>query len=126
MVGERGDTRAGAGSAGASVMISDTRRGPLERGVAGPSRAHRRPPRGIRMAAMMCMFRLLIHIMRTNVVLDDELVAEAMKASGARTKREAIELGLKALLQMRRQAEFKRLKGQVRWVGDLDAMRRDR
>lgn len=78
------------------------------------------------MAAMMCMFPSRIHIMRTNVVLDDELVAEAMKASGARTKREAIELGLKALLQMRRQAEFKRLKGQVRWVGDLDAIRRDR
>lgn len=64
--------------------------------------------------------------MRTNVVLDEELVAQAMKASGAKTKREAIELGLKALLQMHRQADFKRLKGQVRWVGDLDAMRRDR
>jgi Arc/MetJ family transcription regulator len=72
------------------------------------------------------MFERFIHIMRTNVVLDDELVAEAMKASGARTKREAIELGLKALLQMRRQAEFRQLKGRVRWVGDLDAMRRDR
>jgi Arc/MetJ family transcription regulator len=72
------------------------------------------------------MFEHFIHIMRTNVVLDDELVAEAMKASGARTKREAIELGLKALLQMRRQAEFRQLKGRVRWVGDLDAMRRDR
>lgn len=74
----------------------------------------------------MCMFSAFVHIMRTNVVLDDELMAEAMKASGAKTKREAIELGLKALLQMRRQAAFKRLKGRVRWVGDLDAMRRDR
>ena len=64
--------------------------------------------------------------MRTNVVIDDKLMADALKASGARSKREAVELGLKTLLQVGRQAEVRRLKGKVNWAGDLDAMRRDK
>ena len=64
--------------------------------------------------------------MRTNVVMDDKLMADALKASGARTKREAVELGLKTLLQVGRQADVRRLKGKVNWEGDLDAMRRDK
>ena len=64
--------------------------------------------------------------MRTNVVIDDKLMADALKACGARTKREAVELGLKTLLQLGRQAEVRRLKGKVNWTGDLDAMRRDK
>ncbi len=64
--------------------------------------------------------------MRTNVVIDDKLMADALKASGARTKREAVELGLKTLLQVGRQAEVRRLKGTVNWAGDLEAMRRDK
>ena len=64
--------------------------------------------------------------MRTNVVIDDKLMADALKASGARTKREAVELGLKTLLQVGRQADVRRLKGKVNWAGDLDAMRRDK
>ena len=64
--------------------------------------------------------------MRTNVVIDDKLMADALKASGARTKREAVELGLRTLLQLGRQAEVRRLKGKVNWAGDLEAMRRDK
>ena len=64
--------------------------------------------------------------MRTNIVIDDRLMAEALKVSGAKTKREAVELGLRTLLQLRRQAEVRRLKGKVAWQGDLEAMRRDR
>ncbi len=64
--------------------------------------------------------------MRTNVVIDDKLMADALKASGVRSKREAVELGLKTLLQVGRQAEVRRLKGKVNWIGDLDAMRRDK
>jgi Arc/MetJ family transcription regulator len=64
--------------------------------------------------------------MRTNVVIDDKLMADALKASGARTKREAVELGLKTLLQVGRQVEVRRLKGTVHWEGDLEAMRRDK
>lgn len=64
--------------------------------------------------------------MRTHLVIDDKLMADALKASGAKTKREAVELGLRALLQMRRQAEVRRLRGKVQWQGDLDRMRRDK
>jgi Arc/MetJ family transcription regulator len=53
-------------------------------------------------------------------------MADALKASGARSKREAVELGLKTLLQVGRQAEVRRLKGKVNWTGDLEAMRRDK
>ena len=63
--------------------------------------------------------------MRTNIVIDDELMLEALKATGAKTKREAVELGLRTLLQLNRQAEIRRLRGKVQWPGDLDAMRRD-
>jgi Arc/MetJ family transcription regulator len=64
--------------------------------------------------------------MRTNIVIDDKLMADALKASGARTKREAVELGLRTLLQLSQQGEIRRLKGKVKWTGDLDAMRRDK
>ena len=64
--------------------------------------------------------------MRTNIVIDDKLMAQALKASGARTKREAVELGLKMLLQLNRQSEVRSLRGQVKWEGDLEAMRTDR
>lgn len=64
--------------------------------------------------------------MRTNIDIDDKLMADALKATGARTKREAVELGLKTLLRLARQAEVKRLRGKIAWQGDLGAMRRDR
>ncbi|MES2173144.1 MAG: type II toxin-antitoxin system VapB family antitoxin [Pseudomonadota bacterium] len=63
--------------------------------------------------------------MRTNIVIDDGLIADAMRASGARTKREAVEMGLKTLLRLSRQAELRALRGAIDWQGDLDAMRRD-
>lgn len=53
-------------------------------------------------------------------------MAEALKASRARTKKEAVELGLKTLLQLSRQGEVRRLRGKVKWEGDLEAMRTDR
>ena len=61
--------------------------------------------------------------MRTNIVIDDTLIAEAMRAAGVKTKREAVELGLQTLLRLRRQEAAKALRGQVAWHGDLDAMR---
>ena len=64
--------------------------------------------------------------MRTNIVIDDKLMADALKATGAKTKREAVELGLQTLLQLGRQGEVKRLRGKVAWQGDLDAIRRDK
>jgi Arc/MetJ family transcription regulator len=64
--------------------------------------------------------------MRTNIVIDDRLMSTAMRASGARTKREAVELGLKALIRLKRQERIRDLRGQLLWEGDLDRMRRDR
>jgi Arc/MetJ family transcription regulator len=63
--------------------------------------------------------------MRTNIEIDDGLMAEALKASGARTKREAVELGLNTLVRLKRQEQLRRLRG-AGWEGDLDAMRRDK
>ena len=64
--------------------------------------------------------------MRTNIVIDDALIADAMQASGARTKREAVELGLQALLRLGRQADIRNHRGKLAWSGDLDTMRTDR
>ena len=63
--------------------------------------------------------------MRTNIVIDDELMEESLRLTGLRTKREAVELGLRTLVRLRRQAEIKRFRGKLTWDGDLDAMRRD-
>jgi Arc/MetJ family transcription regulator len=63
--------------------------------------------------------------MRTNIVIDDDLIAEAMKLSGARTKREAVEDSLRLMVRLKRQEQVRRARGKLKWVGDLDAMRRD-
>lgn len=62
---------------------------------------------------------------RTNIVIDEELMAEALKVTGAKTKREAVEIGLRTLLRLGRQAQFRRLRGKVAWQGDLAANRQD-
>jgi len=64
--------------------------------------------------------------MRTNVVIDDDLMASALKASGSKTKREAIEGGLKLLVQIKNQEKIKGFRGKLKWTGDLEAMRIDR
>lgn len=64
--------------------------------------------------------------MRTNVVIDDDLMASAIKASGLRTKKDAIEEGLKLLVQMKSQKEIKRFRGKLKWSGNLDEMRLDK
>lgn len=64
--------------------------------------------------------------MRIAIVIDDELMADALRATGLKTKREAVELGLKTLLQLNRKKDLRRLRGKVAWGGDLDAMRRDK
>jgi len=64
--------------------------------------------------------------MRTNVVIDDNLMQSAIKASGLKTKKETIEEGLRLLVQLRRQTAVKELRGKLRWQGDLDALRTDK
>lgn len=63
--------------------------------------------------------------MRTNIEIDDTLMTEALTMSGARTKKEAVELGLKTLIQLKKQERIKQFKGKLRWEGDLEAMRTD-
>ena len=63
--------------------------------------------------------------MRTNIVIDDDLLDRAMRATGAKTKREVVELGLAALVRLKEQEEIRGLRGKLRWTGNLDEMRRD-
>ncbi len=63
--------------------------------------------------------------MRTNIVIDDELMNEAMKLSRLKTKKAAVETGLKLLVQIKRQERIKSLRGKLKWDGNLDAMRMD-
>ena len=65
-------------------------------------------------------------MMRTNIVIDDKLMQETLRATGAKTKREVVELGLRTLLRLRQQEEIRRFRGKFDWQGDLDAMRSDR
>lgn len=61
--------------------------------------------------------------MRTNIELDDQLVKQAMRTSGARTKRALVEAGLRLLVQTHAQASIRRLRGKVKWEGNLEESR---
>lgn len=61
--------------------------------------------------------------MRTNIVIDDQLMRESLRATGLKTKREAVELGLQTLVRLQKQAGIRSLRGKLEWTGDLDAMR---
>ncbi|MGC2031489.1 MAG: type II toxin-antitoxin system VapB family antitoxin [Steroidobacteraceae bacterium] len=64
--------------------------------------------------------------MRTNIVIDDKLMKETLRLTGLRTKREAVELGLRTVVRLRKQEEIRRFRGKLKWQGDLDAMRIDK
>ncbi|MDZ7692125.1 MAG: type II toxin-antitoxin system VapB family antitoxin [Balneolaceae bacterium] len=63
--------------------------------------------------------------MRTNVVIDDDLMDEALKVSRLKTKKDAVEEGLKLLVQRKKQENIKDLRGKLHWKGDLEDMRTD-
>lgn len=65
-------------------------------------------------------------MMRTNIEIDDKLMNDTLKLTGLKTKREAVELGLKTLLRLRKQEQIKRFRGKLDWQGDLNAMRLDK
>ena len=67
-----------------------------------------------------------VHSMRTNIEIDDKLMKDALRATGAKTKKEAVELGLQTLLDLRAQEKARDLRGKITWEGDLNAMRTDR
>lgn len=64
--------------------------------------------------------------MRTNIVIDDQLMEEALRLSGLSTKRAVIEEALRKLIQLKRQEGLRKFRGQVQWEGNLDDMRRSR
>ena len=61
--------------------------------------------------------------MRTNIEIDNKLMNDALKATGLKTKKDAVELGLKTLVRLKKQEGIKRFRGQLKWTGDLDDMR---
>jgi Arc/MetJ family transcription regulator len=63
--------------------------------------------------------------MRTNIVIDDKLMNAAIKASGAQTKRAAVEMGLQALIRISKQKNIRNLRGTFDLKADLEAMRYD-
>ena len=62
---------------------------------------------------------------RTNIVIDDRLMADALQATGLTTKKEVVELGLKTLIKLKQQEKIKAFKGKLSWSGDLESMRHD-
>ncbi len=74
----------------------------------------------------MCIDITSIHMeitMRTNIVIDDQLMADALNATGLNTKKEAVEEGLKLLIRRNKQQAIRKLRGKLKWEGDLDEMR---
>lgn len=63
--------------------------------------------------------------MRTNIMIDDELMTDVLKLTGIKSKREAVEMGLRTLLALKQQEKIKQFKGTLKWEGDLDQMRNE-
>ena len=63
--------------------------------------------------------------MRTNIVIRDKLMSQALKITGYKTKREVVEAGLEMLVKMAHQQKIRAARGKLHWDGDLDTMRRD-
>ena len=61
--------------------------------------------------------------MRTNIEIDDKLMKDVLKATGLKTKKDAVVLGLKTLIRLNKQENIKKLRGKLQWTGDLDDMR---
>ena len=58
--------------------------------------------------------------MRTNLVINDALMSEAMKLSRLKTKKETVEAGLRLLVQLQKQGDLSKLRGHLRWKSDLE------
>ena len=75
---------------------------------------------------IMCIDIIInIHQMRTNILIDDDLMEAAMQATGVKSKKETVELGLQTLVRLYQQQNIKNFKDKLQWDGDLDAMRTD-
>jgi Arc/MetJ family transcription regulator len=72
------------------------------------------------------LYTLMEDNMRTNIIIDDTLMSEALKLSGYKTKKETVEEGLKLLIALKSQARARKYRGELKWEGDLDKMRADK
>jgi Arc/MetJ family transcription regulator len=74
----------------------------------------------------MCIDSVIdTHYMRTNILIDDDLMEAAMLATGVKSKKDTVELGLQMLVRLHRQQSIRDFKGKLQWDGDLDEMRTD-
>jgi Arc/MetJ family transcription regulator len=73
----------------------------------------------------MCIFDKTIHIMRTNIEIDEDLLTEAMMVTGLKTKKATVEEGLKLIIQLNQQKKIRELRGKLNWEGNLEKMRID-
>jgi|TARA_R100000027_G_C2196510_1_gene78570 Arc/MetJ family transcription regulator len=64
--------------------------------------------------------------MRTNIVIEDELMQKAMKLSGLSTKKSTVEAALELMIRLKEQEKLKSFRGKLKWEGDLDQMRTDK
>ncbi len=64
--------------------------------------------------------------MRTNIVIDDKLMALALESTGLKTKKEVVEEGLRTLIRIKNQSKLKSFRGKLHWEGDIEKMRLDR
>jgi Arc/MetJ family transcription regulator len=64
--------------------------------------------------------------MRTNIVIDEDLMRDALKATGLKTKRQAVEQGLLTLIRLNEQAAIRKHRGRLHWEGDLSELRKPR
>jgi len=64
--------------------------------------------------------------MRTNIVIDDDLMNDVIRLTGVKTKREAVEIALKSLIKLKNQENIRNLRGKLKWEGDLNDMRTDK
>ena len=74
----------------------------------------------------MCIEKQIYTHMRTNIEIDDKLMKATLKITGLTTKREVVDKALKELLRLARQGDFRKLRGQIDWQGDLEEMRLDK
>jgi len=64
--------------------------------------------------------------MRTNIVINDELMRKAQRLTTLRTKREVVESALRLLVQVKQQERIRKARGRLKWSGNLNASRTDR
>lgn len=74
----------------------------------------------------MCKLYTRVYIMRTNIVIDESLMSSALKVSGLKTKKEAVEEGLKLLVTLKNQSQLKLLRGKLNWQGNIEKLRSEK